>query len=163
MMSTLFALEIQILLISSTLALTTLPLKSGIGGAWATAEKLVSSWVTPKVWHMLTAKATADTYSATAKIRQWSFGICVRWCQQKKHRGWTQIDIPHLSITALWLTTKRTMSHILMIVRSSHFEVIECWKRWYGVIFHRLVAPTLDMSTPEVKMGAFISTTWMRL
>ena len=49
MMSTLFALEIQILLISSTQALTTLLLKFGTGGAWATAEKLVFSWVTPRV------------------------------------------------------------------------------------------------------------------
>ena len=49
MMSMLYALEIQILLISSTLALTILLLKSGTGGAWAIAEKLVSSWVTQRV------------------------------------------------------------------------------------------------------------------
>lgn len=49
MMSTLFALEIQILLIFSILVLTILLLKSGTGGAWATAEKLVFSWVTPRV------------------------------------------------------------------------------------------------------------------
>ncbi len=49
MMSMLFALEIQIPLISSTLALTILLSKSGTGGAWAIAEKLVSSWVIPRV------------------------------------------------------------------------------------------------------------------
>ena len=49
MMSMLFALEIQILLISSTLALMTLLLKSGTGEAWGIAEKLVSSWVTQRV------------------------------------------------------------------------------------------------------------------
>ncbi len=49
MMSMPSALEILILLISSTLALTTLLLKFGTEEAWATAEKLVSSWVTQRV------------------------------------------------------------------------------------------------------------------
>ena len=48
-MSTLFALEIPILLISFTLALMTLLSKSGTAEVWATVEKLVSSWVTQKV------------------------------------------------------------------------------------------------------------------